>query len=237
MNLYESIFTRKSTRDFTATPLSESKIDELRAFIENVPPLLPDAAISYKIVGPEGVKGMGVPKAPHYILISAPPQVLRNTCAGFLFQHAELFLYAEGYATRWLGMLKSKEQDKNFVIGMAFGEPAKPEHRTIEEFDRKPLTEIVQGNDPRIEAARLAPSGLNGQPWYFIAENESIHVYQKQKIGGVLGLAYKMMDLDVGIALCHLAVASEELGRSFHFSITESAPKTPGGFLYLGTVK
>lgn len=218
MNLYESIFTRKSTRDFTATPLSESKIDELRVFIENVPPLLPDAAICYKIVGPEGVKGMGVPKAPHYILISAPPQVLRNTCAGFLFQHAELFLYAEGYATRWLGMLKSKEQDKNFVIGMAFGEPAKPEHRTI-------------------EAARLAPSGLNGQPWYFIAENESIHVYQKQKIDGVLGLAYKMMDLDVGIALCHLAVASKELGRSFHFSITESAPKTPGGFLYLGTVK
>ena len=48
---------------------------------------------------------------------------LRNTAAGFLYQHAELWLYAHGCATRWLGGVKSKEADPDFIVGIAFGKP------------------------------------------------------------------------------------------------------------------
>ena len=33
MDLYSSIFTRKSTRNFASSPLSEEKLDEIKAFI------------------------------------------------------------------------------------------------------------------------------------------------------------------------------------------------------------
>lgn len=237
MDLYSSIFTRKSTRNFASSPLSEEKLDEIKAFIETVKPLLPDAKITYKLVGPEEIKGMGVPKAPHYFLIYGEEQPLRNTCAGYLFQHVDLFLFAQGLASRWVGMIKPKSSDPNFIIGMVFGEPEKTEKRTLKDFDRKSLKEISEGKDERLEAARLAPSGLNGQPWYFIARNGAIFVYRQKKINGLPGMMYKLTDLDVGIALCHLAVATEKSGKPFEFLISKGAPAAPDGALFVGTVK
>lgn len=98
MALYSSIFTRKSTRKFTDQPLSGEALADIKSFIQTIPPLVPDAEITYKIVGPEEVKGMGIPKAPHYFLIYGKEQFLRNTCAGFLFQHVDLYLFSKGYA-------------------------------------------------------------------------------------------------------------------------------------------
>lgn len=237
MDLYSSIFTRKSTRNFTSTPLPENKLSEIKSFIESVKPLLPDAKITYKLVGPEEVKGMAIPKAPHYFLIYGKEQPLKNTCAGFLFQHVDLFLFSQGYAARWLGMMKPKEADADYIIGIAFGNPEEPVSRTLADFDRKSLKEISEGSDPRVEAARLAPSGLNGQPWYFVANKGVIYVYCKKKINGLPGMMYKLTDLDVGIALCHLAVATEHSGKAFEFVMTKGAPAAPDGYVYLGTVK
>jgi len=43
--------------------------------------------------------------------------------------------------------------------------------------------------------------------------------------------------LDVGIALCHLAVASGHEGKSFSFETgSKDAPAAPQGFSYVGTV-
>jgi len=237
-NLYAPMFTRKSVRKYDMTPLPEETLQQIEKFISEVTPLLPDAEFQYKIVGPGEVKGMGIPQAPHYILISAKQQPLRHTIVGFHFQHLELYLYSMGYATRWLGMLKPKQADKDFVIGIAFGKPAEPSSRTLAEFDRKTVAEIAQGADNRLEAVRTAPSGLNKQPWYFIVEDGSIHVYYKKSIGGIMGWIYDLMDLDVGIALCHLAVATAHEGKPFNFNPNKSdAPTAPKGFIYLGTVE
>ena len=237
MDLYSSIFTRKSTRNFHMAPLSDNTLTEIKDFIETVQPLLPNAEITYKLVGPEGVKGIGTPKAPHYLLIYGKEQPLRDTCAGFLFQHVDLFLFSKGYASRWVGMMKPAEPDEDYIIGLAFGEPAEPSSRTVKDFDRKALKEISEGKDSRIEAARLAPSGLNGQPWYFIANNGAIYVYRKKKINGLPGMMYKLTELDIGIALCHLAVATEHSGKPFEFVNSKGAPAAPDGHHYVGTVK
>ena len=237
MDLYSSIFTRKSTRNFHMAPLSDGTLTEIKDFIETVQPLLPNAEITYKLVGPEGVKGIGTPKEPHYLLIYGKEQPLRDTCAGFLFQHVDLFLFSKGYASRWVGMMKPAEPDEDYIIGLAFGEPAEPSSRTVKDFDRKALKEISEGKDSRIEAARLAPSGLNGQPWYFIANNGAIYVYRKKKINGLPGMMYKLTELDIGIALCHLAVATEHSGKPFECVNSKGAPAAPDGHHYVGTVK
>lgn len=238
MDLYSSIFTRRSTRNFSTTSLSKDTLADIEAFINTVKPLLPTAEITYSLVGPEGVKGIGIPKAPHYFLIYGNnEQPLRNTCAGFLFQHVDLYLFSKGYASRWVGMIKPREASDTFIIGMAFGIPEEAAQRTPADFNRKPLKEISEGKDPRMEAARMAPSGLNGQPWYFIAKNGAIFVYRKKKINGLPGVMYHLTDIDVGIALCHLAVATENSGKPFAFVISKGAPAAPDGSIFVGTVK
>lgn len=67
------------------------------------------------------------------------------------------------------------------------------------------LEQITDKPDPRLEPARLAPSAVNGQPWYFAHEGETIHIYCNKKGS----------PLDAGIALAHLYVANME---SFRFS-------------------
>ena len=238
VDLYPYIFTRKSTRNFLNTPLETEMLNKIEAFISGVKPLLPESKITHKIVPYDQVKGMGLPKAPHYILISGENQPLRNTCAGFLYQHAELYLYSLGLAARWIASAKSKQPDTNSILGIAFGKPASPAARLPTEFDRKAPADIASGNDKRLEAVRLAPSGLNKQPWYFIVHGNSIHVYCLKSLGGLIGMMYKMTDLDVGIALCHLAVASQHEGKSFNFNADKTNfPPSPKGFVYIGTVE
>lgn len=237
MDLYAPIFRRASTRKFDPTPLPGDVLSQLEDFISQIKPLLPDAALTCKIVSGSDVKGMALPKAPHFLLISGKAHPLRNPAAGFLGQHAELWLYAQGYATRWLAGVKPKQADPDFIIGMAFGKPAAPAERTLSEFKRKSLSEISKGADSRLEAARLAPSGMNGQPWYFIVDGDKIHTCCRPTLGGLTGRMYHFTDLDVGIALCHLAVASAHAGKPFRFAVSQgSVPTPPAGFVYVGTV-
>ena len=102
MDTYSSIFTRASTRKFDSAPLSAQALEDFETFITGVKPLVPEVKLTHKIVGADGVKGLALPKAPHYLLISGREHPLRNTAAGFCFQQAELYLYSRGYATRWL---------------------------------------------------------------------------------------------------------------------------------------
>ncbi|MCD7933580.1 MAG: hypothetical protein LUH15_20800 [Tannerellaceae bacterium] len=235
--LYSTILTRASTRKFDTTSLSEETLEQIETFISSVKPLLPDVELSHKIVNADAAKGLLLPKAPHFLLISGKEHPLRNTCAGFLYQHAVLFMHSIGLAARWLSSAKGKQSDPNHIIGIAFGKPAQPVTRKLQEFDRKPLSEITKGTDQRLEAVRLAPSGMNGQPWYFIVENDVIHVYYKEKLGGLIGKLYNQTDVDLGIGLCHLAVASEHEGKLFYFNTGYTdIPIPPKGYIYAGSV-
>ena len=238
MDLYSPIFSRKSCRNYDMTPLGSEVLQQIETLIKSVSPLLSNAEFTHKIVGQEGVKGLALPKAPHFMLISGKDQPLRNVCAGFLFQHVELFLYSMGYATNWLSTVKDKQNDPNFIVGFSFGKPLNPATRTHSEFERKSIAEIAKGTDTRFEAVRLAPSGLNKQPWYFIVEGNSIHVYYQKSLGGLMGRLYKLTDIDIGLALCHFAVASEHEGKPFRFNTGKNNPPTPPkNFTYIGTVE
>ena len=95
---------------------------------------------------------------------------------------------------------------------------------------------ISEGEDPRLEAARLAPSAVNSQNRFFVAdggqENRKIHCYRK-KINPIAGLIYNRMNrIDMGIAIYHIAAESE----SFKFAKSKVAPERKG-YIYVGTVQ
>jgi nitroreductase len=233
--LYNKIFTRKSTRKFVRDELDRDTLKKISDFISTVKPLLPETKLNCKIVGATEVKGMMLPKAPHFLLIYGKEQPLRSAAGGYLGQYAELFMYSIGLATRWLGGVKPKIDNADFVIGIAFGKPAESASRTLDEFKRKSATEIANTADNRFDAVRLAPSGMNGQPWYFIKQNNAVHCYYKKSLGGLVGKLYKMTDLDIGIALAHLHIASEHENMPFNFSVKKEYPVAPKGFVYVGT--
>jgi len=83
------------------------------------------------------------------------------------------------------------------------------------------MEQITDKPDPRLEPARLAPSAINSQPWYFTHKDDTIHVYCSKKGSR----------LDAGIALAHLYAANEETFRFFKAADTPTVP----GYEYTGS--
>jgi len=228
----EIIRKRKSIRQYDFTALDDVAADLVREKICAIRPLYPD--IRYSIEITNKTKGMFVVKAPNYLVFGSEEKEGANENIGFIGQQMDLFFSGSGLGSCWLGMAKPEENEATalpHVICMAFGKPAEPLHRDISEFKRKPLTAISEGDDERLEAARLAPSGMNKQNWFFVADDGKIHCYRK-KTYPFLGTMFNRLGcIDMGIAICHIA---EESG-DFRFAKEIDAP-TRKGCIYIGTV-
>jgi len=228
----EIIRKRKSIRKYDLTPLDTAMLDAVRAQITTVKPLYPN--IKYSIEITSKTKGILGVKAPHFLIFGSEDKNGSYENIGFIGQQLDLYFSANGLGACWLGATKPSETMEStlpYVIALAFGKPAESLHRDISDFKRKPLSAISEGIDPRIEAARLAPSGVNMQNWFFIAENGKIHCYLKKPnplVGLMLG---KMGLIDLGIAICHIAQESED----FSFAKETSVPERKG-HVYIGTV-
>jgi len=228
----EMIRKRKSIRKYDPTPLDAAMLEQIQAQFEKLVPLYPD--IRYSIEITNKTKGIFNVKAPHYLIFGSEEKDGFCENIGFIGQQLDLFLSEMGVGACWLGVAKPQESEASalpHVICISFGKPAEPLHRTLSEFKRKPLADISEGMDGRLEAARLAPSAINSQNWYFIAENGKIHCYRK-KNNPLAGLIYnKMNRVDMGIAICHIAEESD----GFQFAKAADAPVRKG-YIYTGAV-
>jgi len=225
----EIIRKRKSIRKYDADFLDAATLDMVKAQFNKVAPLYLD--IRYSIEIASKTKGMFDIKAPHYLIFGSEEKDGALENIGFIGQQLDLFFSGAGLGSCWLGASKPTEKEDSalpFVICMSFGKPAESLHRGLAEFKRKSLTEIGEGTDARLEAARLAPSGMNAQNWYFAATDGKIHCYRKKVLFGFMS---KMACIDMGIALCHIAEESD----GFSFAKETDAPARKG-YIYSGTV-
>jgi nitroreductase len=228
----EIIRKRKSIRKYEPAELDSAALEKIRERIRTVKPLYPD--IRYSIEIADSAKSALRVKAPHYLLFGSEEKEGALENIGFIGQQMDLFFSGSGLGSCWLGMTKPEEKAASalpFVICIAFGKPAEPLHRGIAEFKRKPAGDISEGFDGRLEAARLAPSGMNAQNWYFIAENGKIHCYRKKPKSPLGMMTSRLSFIDMGIALCHIAEESKE----FRFAKEAGAPERKGR-VYMGTV-
>ena len=229
----EIIRKRKSIRKFDMTALDTDTIGKLQSFIDSVNPLVP--GITYSITFAEKTKGLFNIKAPHYLIFKSDTADGSYENIGFIGQQIDLYLAESGLGSCWLGLAKQVDGEKSglpHVISMAFGKPAEPLYRDLADFKRKSINAISEGTDDRIEAARLAPSGMNRQNWFFAVAGGSIHCYRK-KPDPISGLFFdKLEAIDIGIAICHIAMES----ANFSFTKKDNAP-TRKGFIYVGTIE
>jgi nitroreductase len=235
MELYSSIFQRKSSRKYDMQPLSEKMLEEIEEAVKGFEPLYPDIKLEHRYA--KKAKGQFFVKAPHYLVISGQGSEGELEAVGFLYQQLVLWLDARGIGSVWLGSTKDAEAEDTSkdIIVLAFGNTMEDVHRGRDGFKRKPIDEIT--NDPEdvsIQAAHLAPSGINLQPWYFEKEADRVLLYE-QKMKAPVSLMYKLADLDVGIALCHFALACKEQGKPFSFK-RETELSAKSGYKPFGVI-
>jgi len=224
---------RKSIRRFDPAELTTTELDSVREKTMHLTPLYPTIRYTVDIV--RTTKGIFHVKAPYYLIFRSETArgYLENT--GFIGQQMDLFLSGAGLGSCWLGMAKPEKNEADalpFVISMAFGKPDEPLYRPVADFKRKPLSEISEGEDKRLESARLAPSGMNAQNWYFTAEAGHIHCYRLIAAPPLRAMKDRMACIDMGIALCHIAAETD----GFAYAKAER-PHERDRYEYMGTVQ
>ena len=235
MNVSEMIPKRRSVRKYKTEILSDICRREILDTAAKCKPLFGDVAVKFEFADREEVKSM-MPFVPPQVLCVYSEEkegYLEN--AGFLMQQMDLYLQQQGYGTCWLGLGKpgavtDRLDDLKFVMMLCVGKTDVPKREGAKDFIRKPIEEICDSADERLEVCRLAPSSINSQPWYFTHEDELLHAYCG---GGVLKpFLAKMNKIDMGIALAHLYVTYPD---TFVFE-KRKAPKMAGK-TYIGSVR
>ena len=227
MTLNEMIYHRKSCRQFTGKPVDGSMIEKILSF--DLKPLYPHIKVRMDIVSRDKVKCICPWTTPQLIAIYSEEAEGYLENIGFLFQQMDLYLQTLGLGVCWLGMGRmnpkttQQVEGMKFVILLSFGHPKGDQlRRDGKGFKRKSMEHISDKADVRLEPARLAPSAVNSQPWYFTHEDDTIHVYCSQKGS----------PLDAGIALAHLYIAN---AQTFRFFKQENVPGVTG-YLYIGSI-
>jgi nitroreductase len=245
-NLYETIFKRKSVRQYDLTPLDGDTLAQIMAHVSALRPMYDDIKIEMKLLSQKDVKGLFLAKAPHYLAVFSEAKDGYLTNAGFMLQQMDLFLSANGIGSCWQGMPKPTKEILNrskleFVILLAFGKPKERLHReSISEFKRKSLGEItdIEGADELLEPARLAPSAVNRQQWFFTGNASTLHASRAKSSFLTAFMFERMSKISIGIAVCHLWIAGKHFGKEVEFiEDKEAQSHPPAGHDYVITLK
>ena len=212
-----------------------------------------------------GLESPVVTGAPAWAAAKVPAGPHAETAFGFSFEAFVLYAWSLGLGTVWLGgTLNRPAFARAMALGEAermpcvtpLGYPAKKMSlretlmRTATKADtRRPFEELFFDGDfgtpltpeaagplaPLLEAVRRAPSAVNKQPWRVLRQGERFHFYKKQSRGFGGGEAGDMQRIDLGIALCHFALAAEAAGRKLRFQQEDPGLPCPGDTVYIAT--
>jgi nitroreductase len=185
-NLYETIFRRKSIREYDLTPLDGHTLAEIMTRTSALKPLYDGIKVEMKLLSQKDVKSLFQAKAPHYLAVFSEAKDGYLTNAGFMLQQMDLFFSANGIGSCWQGIPKPTKEILNrskfeFIILLAFGRPKERLYReNVSEFPRKPFGGItnLKVADSLMEPPQLAPSAMNRQPWFFTGSASTIHAHR-----------------------------------------------------------
>lgn len=172
---------------------------------------------------------------------------------GYSFEKFVLYVHSLGLGTVWLGGTMNRgafEQameladDEMMPCATPIGYPAsamsmreKMMRIGVKADQRNPFEELFFDGTPDcpltreragilaepFEMVRLAPSAVNKQPWRVIVSDEFAHFYLKRSKASAPAGRLDMQMVDMGIALCHFALAAEE--KSLQPEFLQEDPK------------
>ncbi|HIQ95213.1 MAG TPA: nitroreductase family protein [Candidatus Limivivens merdigallinarum] len=226
MNLYEAIYSRRSVRSYRMEPIEQQTLDGIPEFLKELEPLFPDIRTEIKILdnctGRARIGGFCNVRAPYYAALYTEEKEKCEMNGGYLMQQLALHLESRGLGSCFVGMAKKRDkelesQGMHFLILLAFGIPKNPHRSTDGEVKRYSLEELCIFKEPPkawvkeiLEAARLAPSSLNSQPWRFVVYENRIHVFSKKPLHDKK-LLNRFQEMNFGIMLANVMVAAEEV--------------------------
>jgi nitroreductase len=117
MTLYETIFTRRSVRQYGKTPLSDAVLAEIQQVLNNVQQL-PGQTARFEIVTADRFK---LCPAPHAILAYSDDSDFALANIGYVLQGVDLYLQSKGLGSLWSATARPKEPQEKYRILLAFG--------------------------------------------------------------------------------------------------------------------
>jgi len=237
MTISTMIPRRRSVRAYRAERIDDAVLADLQRYMEGLVPLIPGATVEGRIIPTDHGSFLQKWKTPHFIAIFSDGSDDSLLNVGFMYQQLDLYAQSLGLGTCWVGLgsLTDKEsvpEGMKLAVMMAIGIPDNVPERTVADFKRKPMNELSDQPDDRLEALRLAPSATNSQPWYVTHEGDTLHLY-REELGIIkqrtLG---RMNKIDMGIGMCHLYAEHPD---TFRFWREENPPKADGQ-IYIGSV-
>ena len=186
-----------------------------------------------------------------YIGVKAPRMPHMEEAVGYSFEMMVLYAQSLGIGTVWVGGTMDRaaferamtlSQDERMPCMSPLGYPAKKMsikesmmRKAIKADSRNPFESLffdASFDSPLtaekagelaypLEMVRWAPSAVNKQPWRVVADKNAVHFYLKRTKGFISEAVGDMQKIDLGIALCHFALAAKENGLDVHFSIND----------------
>lgn len=224
MNLYEAIHVRKTVRKYVMSELPEKDLDRIRKHFGEVTNLFgnidTDVMILESKKGMNNVAGLFGVKAPYYMVFYSEEKPKYRMNLGYLMQQMALYLCTRGLGACFIKSVHLRKEyqtlnGKKAIAALAFGKAKEAYIRKASLAYRKPLEQICTFREqPRqwirqmVEAARMAPSRKNRQPWRFVVFDNCIHIYSAGTAVDQLTLAD---ELSFGALFANLLVTGEEL--------------------------
>ena len=206
------------------------------------------------VIGTDLYVGAKAPRVPHV-----------EEAFGYSFEMLVLYAQSIGIGTVWIGGTMDRsaferamdlQKDEIMPCVSPLGYPAEKmsiresmmrkaikadRRKSFEElffdgtFD-KPLTKEKAGRlSEALEIVRWAPSAANKQPWRVVSDKNGVHFYLKKSKGFVSEAAGNMQKTDLGIALCHFALAAKENAINICFSVDDPGIAAEGDTEYIAS--
>ena len=224
--MFETMYTRKSVRKFMQDKLKWQLLDDILNYSAQLPMLIEGIGVEIKLVSnieqKQGFTGPFAIKAPYYICISSEDKEGYLLNAGYLMQHINLYIQSKGLGACFLGAAKPGKElastmKYKYIIALAFGHSTEILKRDSSKAKRLSEDKIAvyKENAPSeikqlIDAARLAPSSFNSQPWRFVVYENKVHMFAKKQLN-IFTSSYNMKMLNMGIMIANFLIAADEL--------------------------
>ena len=242
---YPAIYERRSRRSYWPKPIDAKLLSKMRAFCEEFKPFSDTRAALVRQPVDAAFRGIIGPKgAPAFIaFVGSNNDYHVQEKIGYMGEAVVLEATSLELSTCWVGGFLRKGMIERLVdadsneeifgltpIGYA-KERVSFKESIMTGFGwshrRKPLSKLVAGLPEKnwpdwtrgvLEAARLAPSAMNRQPWKFHIGMDSITILTNET-GHDFNLPKR---LDCGIAMLHLEVAALNQGMHGTWELLET---------------
>lgn len=249
MTKYEAIFKRKSIRKYKEDRVEEQILEKIRHYGAHAVGVRQDIQVKWKVypASDRKVRGMFQVKAPYYAALYSEVCEDCRIHAGCLMEQLVLWLHTVGIGSCYQGGVRLKddeEEQMELMMILAFGYPAEPLERSYTEFKRAELKKLTKTNitlgkvhKKLLEAARLAPSALNQQPWRFVVTENRLHLFIRRPGRMSYEKQLNRNLFQAGIVLSHMLVTGEELWIDLDYQKLDSImEKAIQNYLYAGSL-